>query len=217
MDILPLVIISAIIGARLYYVIMDWTYYSKNLFDIIAIQKGGLSIHGAIIGGFISGSIYVKKHKLNLWAYSDVFAYGLLLGQAIGRFGNYFNIEAFGKPCYFSNLICLQIPQTHRPYEFLHNEYFHPTFLYEAIWNILVLLILFFIIKKAAKNTDGIIFFSYLILYSIGRFFIECLRLDSVLSINGIHIAQIVCILTIFLSILMIYLLIKRKKLVKSE
>ena len=211
LDMLPIVIISAIIGARIYYVTLDWNYYSKSIFEIFALWHGGISIHGALIGGFLGGLYYIKKHKLNLWKYADVFAYGLLLGQSIGRIGNFFNIEAFGKPCNFSDVICLYIPINKRPTEFLNFDYFHPTFLYESLWNIFVLLILFFVIRKN-KTPDGAIFFSYLILYSLGRLFIEQIRLDSVLNIGTIPIAQIVCILTIIISTAMLLILKKSLK-----
>lgn len=211
LDMLPIIILSGILGARLYYVLMDWAFYSKHLIEIFLIYKGGLSIHGAILGGFIGGYCYIKKHKLNLWKYADVFTYGLLLGQTIGRFGNYFNTEAFGKPCYYSDFICLNIPEKYRPIEYLNIEFFHPTFLYEAIFNIIILLILFFVIKKAVQNYDGIVFFSYLGLYSIGRFFIEAIRVDSVLNIGNMHIAQIISLILILFSISMIFKLKSNK------
>lgn len=204
LDMLPFVILCGVLGARVYYVLLDWAYYSTHVADIFALYKGGLSIHGAIIGGFLGGFYYIKRHNLNLWIYADIFAYGLLLGQAIGRFGNYFNIEAFGKPCYFSSIICLQIPEEYRPIEYQNIEFFHPTFLYEAILNIIILLFLFFIVRKLAKNKSGIVFFSYLGLYSISRFFIESLRLDSVLNIGAFHVAQIVSVFIIILSFVMI-------------
>lgn len=205
LDVLPVVILSAILGARLYYVLLDLDYYSQHLIEILAIQKGGISIHGALLGGFTGGFLWIKKHHLPLWTYADVFAYGVCLGQIIGRLGNYFNIEAFGRPCYFSKNLCLYIPEYKRPFEFFNVEYFHPTFLYESIWNIFVLLLLIFIVRKLAKNIEGIVFFSYLILYSIGRFFIEGVRLDSVLSVGTIHIAQLVSLVFIVFSFIMIY------------
>lgn len=207
LDMLPIVVISAILGARLYYVILDWGYYSNNLTEIFAIWNGGLSIHGGIIGGFLSGYLYIKKHSLNLWKYADIFTYGLVLGQIIGRLGNFFNIEAFGKPCSFSEILCLYVPLEKRPVGYTHFEFFHPTFLYEMTWNTFVLLVLFFGIRKFTKNIDGLIFFSYLILYSLGRFFIEGLRLDSILTFGNFHIAQLVCVLIILLSVFMISIL----------
>ncbi len=212
LDMLPITIICGILGARIYYVLMDWAYYSNHLIEIFEIYKGGLSIHGAILGGFLGGFCYIKKHKLNLWKYADIFAYGLLLGQIIGRFGNYFNIEAFGKPCHYSNLICLYIPEKYRPIQYLNNDFFHPTFLYEAFFNLIILLILFFVIRKLTKNTDGVIFISYLGLYSLGRFFIEGLRVDSVLNIGSIHIAQIVSFVLVIFSLIMFFDKIKSNK-----
>lgn len=215
LDMIPPVIISAVIGARVYYVLLDWGYFSKHLNEIFAVWNGGISIHGALIGGFLAGFYYTKKYKLDLWSYADVFSYGLILGQAIGRFGNYFNIEAFGKPCFYSTKMCLYIPTQNRPQLYSGVEYFHPTFLYEAFWNIFVLLILFFVIKNVAKDTKGIVFFSYLILYSLGRIFIESIRLDSVLNVGSIHIAGLVSIVIIAFSTLMIFLLKKSQSITK--
>lgn len=205
LDILPVIIISAILGARIYYVLMDIQYYAKHLNEIFAVWRGGLSIHGALIGGITAGIILTKKHKLKFLKYADVFAYGLLIGQATGRFGNYFNCEAFGLP---TNLpFGLFIPTVYRPYEYLHFEYFHPTFLYESIWNILVFFILLFGIRKIPKIADGTVFFSYLILYSAGRFFIEFLRIDSVLDVFGVPVAQLVSGFAIILGILFLIMI----------
>ena len=210
LDVLPIVIIAGILGARLYYVLLDWSYYSQNLCDIWAIYKGGLSIHGAILGGFLGGFVYIKKNRLNLWKIADVYSYGLILGQIIGRLGNYFNKEAFGLPCYFMNNICLYIPEKHRPIQFLYVEFFHPTFLYEMVWNIFVLMILLFCVRRVVKNVDGVVFFSYLFLYSLGRVFIEALRLDSVLTINGIHFAQVVSVLVCLVSGVIVFNLLRK-------
>lgn len=209
-DIFPIIVICAVLGARFYYVTLDWAYYSRHLSEILAFRHGGLSIHGAILGGFLGGLCCVKKYKLRLWDYADVFSYGLLLGQAIGRFGNYFNIEAFGKPCNFSELICLYVPQYKRPAEYFDVAFFHPTFLYEAAWNILTLLILFFVVRKFAKNVSGVVFFAYLGLYSFGRLMIEHIRLDSVLNVGQWHAAEIVSIFIIILSIVMIFCRLRR-------
>ncbi len=212
LDILPLIVISAILGARIYYVILDWNYFSSHLGQIFMIWNGGLSIHGALIGGFLAGLWCVKKYKLDLWIYADVFSYGLLLGQAIGRFGNYFNTEAFGKPCFYSQAFCLYVPVLKRPLDYLHFDYFHPAFLYEAIWNLFALLILIFVVRKLAKNTQGVVFFSYLILYSLGRLFVENIRLDSVLNIGKFHVAELVSFFIILFSTGMIIFLKQREK-----
>lgn len=210
LDILPAVILFSIIGARAYYVIMDFSYYSKHLSEIVAVWNGGLSIHGGIIGGILSGLILSKIKKINFLQYADVFSYGLVIGQAVGRFGNYFNCEAFGKPCSLP-YIGLFIPKQYRPTGFEDFDYFHPTFLYESIWNVIVFLILFFVIRKVPKIRQGTIFFSYLILYSIGRMFIEWCRLDSVLNIAGVPIAQIVSVLTIFIASAILLFIYKKK------
>ena len=146
-DILPVIILSSILGARLYYVFMDWPYFSRHAPEILALWHGGMSIHGGILGGVISGLIYSKIKNINFLKYSDIFAYGLCVGQAIGRFGNYFNCEAFGKPCSIP-FIKLFIPAAYRPCGYENFEYFHPTFLYESIWDILVFFVLLFVIRK---------------------------------------------------------------------
>ena len=197
-DIAPTLIICAILGARIYYCILCWDYYSQNLIEIPELWHGGLSIHGAILGGLIGGTIYALKHKLPILKLCDIFAYGLILGQALGRWGNFFNSEAFGRPT--ENFLKLYIPLAKRPIDYMQYSYFHPTFLYESILNILVFLILFFVVRKLTKGTDGIIFFSYLLLYSIVRILIEQLRIDSVLNVCGIPIAQIVSALIIIIS-----------------
>ncbi len=199
LDILPIIIISALFGARLYYVLMDFSYYSKYPMEIFAIWQGGISIHGALIGGVVCGIILAKKMEFNFFKYADIFSFGLLIGQAVGRFGNYFNCEAFGKPCDLP--FKLYIPESHRPLEYFQYEYFHPTFLYESVWNLISFCLLFYIFRKCKKLKEGSIFFLYLTFYSVGRFFIEYIRLDSVLNICSIPVAQIVSILVLCVSI----------------
>lgn len=211
LDILPPIILCSILGARLYYVIMDFGYFSKHLSEIFAVWHGGMSIHGGILGGVISGLIMAKVKKLNFLRYADVFAYGLVLGQAVGRFGNYFNCEAFGKPCNIP-YIKLFIPTQYRPFGYENVEYFHPAFLYESIWDVFVFLILFLFIRKITGIKDGTIFLSYLILYSIGRIVIEECRLDSVLNIGEIAIAQIVSAVIILAASAGLFFLYKKKR-----
>lgn len=213
-DILPVIIICSILGARLYYVFMDFDYFSKHISEIFAVWHGGMSIHGGIIGGIVSGAVLAKIKKISFLKYADVFAYGIVIGQAIGRFGNYFNCEAFGKPCSIP-YIQLFIPEQYRPFGYENVEYFHPAFLYESLWDIFVFLILFFVIRKIRpikEIKDGTIFFSYLILYSTGRIFIEQCRLDSVLNIGQIPVAQIVSALIILIGSASLFLLYKKKR-----
>lgn len=202
------ILIGALVGARLYFALFAWEYFSHNIAEIFMPWHGGMSIHGAIIGGFITGSLYVKKHNMPLWMYADIIAFGLPIGQAIGRWGNFFNSEAFGKP---TDIIWkLYIPQANRPVGFENFEYFHPTFLYESLWNILVFLILFFILRPKIQMNSGSIFFSYLILYSIGRLIIENVRIDSINNPLGIPIA-------IWASATMIFIGIIGLKTIKKE
>jgi len=209
-DIAPHVIIGAIIGARTYYCLLSYHYYSQHPMEIIQIWHGGISIHGAIIGGLIGGIIYAKRHKLPILKLCDIFSYGLILGQALGRWGNFFNSEAFGRPT--ESFLKLYIPIYKRPLEYMQYNYFHPTFLYESILDICIFLILFFVIRKISKRADGIVFFSYLILYSIARIIVEQVRIDSILDVYGIPIAQIVSVLLIVIGIIGLIMLVKRNK-----
>lgn len=204
-NIAPVVIICAILGARIYYCLLNFSYYAQNPIAILEVRHGGLSIHGAILGGLIGGIIYAKKHKLPILKLCDIFAYGLILGQAIGRWGNFFNSEAFGRPT--ENFLKLYIPIYKRPLEYMQYNYFHPTFLYESILDVCVFLILFFLVRKFTEKMDGIVFFIYLILYSIVRIFIEQIRIDSVLNVFGIPIAQIVSGLIILISLTAIFVI----------
>lgn len=210
LDILPPIILSAILGARLYYVLLDINYYSKHVMEIFAVWHGGMSIHGAIVGGVLSGLYLAKRMNFPFLKYADIFSYGLLIGQSIGRLGNWFNCEAFGKPCTLP-FVKLYIPEQYRPVGFESFEYFHPTFLYESLWNLFVLCILLLVRHKVGNLRDGTIFFSYLILYSIGRFFIEICRTDSVLNIGVVPIAQIVSLLIIIISLCFLYSIHKTK------
>lgn len=213
-DISPFVILGGILGARLYYCALNWGYYCKYPTEILQIWQGGISIHGAILGGLVAGAIYAKIHKLSILKLCDIFSYGLILAQAVGRWGNFFNSEAFGRPTDLPWK--LFIPLNARPAEFIDINYFHPTFLYESIWNVFVFLILYFIIrkliKKYAPKVEGLVFCAYLILYSIGRILIEGLRIDSVLNLFSIPIAQIVSVLIILLALLFGGILLKKQK-----
>ena len=190
-DIAIPVIIGGIVGARLYYCLLSFDYYSKHILEIIQIYKGGLSIHGAIIGGLISGVIYAKKKNLPILKLCDIFTFALVTGQIIGRWGNFFNSEAFGLPA--QNFLKLYIPAEKRPLLFMGNEYFHPAFLYESLLNIVVLILLYLLLQK--KQKDGKIFLYYLIMYSIVRIIIESVRIDSVLYVFGLPVATFVSLI----------------------
>ena len=178
LDFLLYAIPIGILGARAYYVIFSWDYYSQNLSQIINIRNGGLAIHGAVIAGVITGIIFCKIRKINFLELIDLVIPSLILGQAIGRWGNYANQEAYGGP-------------TDLPWGIMVNgQKVHPTFLYESIINILIFIFLLWF-RKNKKASDGQIFGLYLILYSSGRFFIEGLRTDS-LMFMGMRVAQLV-------------------------
>lgn len=209
-DISPHIILCAILGARLYYCLLSFPYYSQHPSEIFQVWHGGISIHGALIGGLIGGIFYAKRHHLPILKLCDIFSYGLIIGQALGRWGNYFNSEAFGRPT--NSFLKLYIPIYKRPLEYMQYDYFHPTFLYESILDVCIFLILFFVVRKFVKKLDGVVFFSYLILYSIVRIIIEQVRIDSVLDIYGIPIAQIVSVIIIVLSIVGIIMIKNRNK-----
>jgi phosphatidylglycerol:prolipoprotein diacylglycerol transferase len=196
-------VLSAIPAARLYYVLFEWEQYSKRPDQIIAIWNGGIAIHGAIIGGTLAALIFARLKKVSIWQLADLVVPSLILGQAIGRWGNFFNSEAFGRP---TNLPWkLYIPPQQRPLDFINFEYFHPTFLYESLWNLMVfgiLMTLFFRdLKKRSHLKVGTLALIYMVAYSAGRVWIEGFRTDS-LMIGLLRIAQIVSLSAIALGLL---------------
>ncbi|MCK8824826.1 prolipoprotein diacylglyceryl transferase [Fuchsiella alkaliacetigena] len=190
-DLIIIMLPIAIIGARIYYVIFNWSYYSHNLSSIFAIWKGGLAIHGAIISATLTALIFTSKKGINFWTIADITAPSLILGQAIGRWGNFINQEAYG---YATDL----------PWGiYIDGAYRHPTFLYESLWGIAIFIFLVKI-KKSSKIKTGELFLIYLIAYSGGRLFIEGFRTDS-LMIGPLRVAQLVSILGILISSGLIY------------
>jgi len=202
------IIIFGIIGDRLAHVFLyDWEYYSQNLLDILKIWQGGLAIHGAIFTGILVLFIYARKKFLSFWLLADIFAPALVLGQTIGRWGNYFNQEIYGLPTDLPWGIPINLVNRVKGYEsFTH---FHPTFLYLSIWCLLIFMVLFFWHKKRIKvfkNTGiikgvGNIFLSYLFLYSIGRFLVEFIRLDLQPEPLGLRMGQWLSLVTVTLGI----------------
>ena len=199
-DMLLFAVPAAIIGARAYYVIFMWDYYSKNPSQILNIRGGGLAIHGVIIAGALVAIIFAKVRKENFWRLADIVAPSLILGQAIGRWGNFANQEAHGGP-------------TDLPWGIMIDGVkVHPTFLYESIWNLLVFGFLLWYRRKKA-TVEGEIFVLYLMLYSVGRFFIEGLRTDS-LMLGPFRVAQLISLAIIISG--GAYLIWKKKK-IKAE
>ena len=199
LDFSPLLILFSIIGARLFYVIAKWDYYSLNLKEIIMINHGGLSIWGAIIFGMLSFSLIAKLKKLEMVKIFDILAIAMPLCQSVGRFGNYFNQEAYGKPT--DLFLKLYVSPIYRKEEYFNFEYFHTTFLYESFLNLALFIVLFFIYLKFPKLKQGIILCLYFIGYSIIRFCIESIRIDSVFNVKTIPIAQIICLVALVISI----------------
>lgn len=227
---------AAIIGARLYYVIFQWDYYKENPAEIIAIWQGGIAIHGALIGAIITGVVFSRIKNIPFWKLADIAAPSLLIGQAIGRWGNFMNQEAHGGPVseeFLRNT--LHLPDFIVNQMYINGAFYHPTFLYESIWNVVGVLILFWI-RRRADIRIGEVFFSYFIWYSIGRFFIEGLRTDSLafdgpewlqslmavlwspmsllfepgnMAYGTVRTAQVISVLLILLSI--VFMVVRRK------
>ncbi|HDA2222148.1 TPA: prolipoprotein diacylglyceryl transferase [Staphylococcus aureus] len=195
------------IAARIYFVIFQWPYYAENLGEIIKIWHGGIAIHGGLIGGFIAGVIVCKVKNLNPFQIGDIVAPSIILAQGIGRWGNFMNHEAHGGPVSRAFLEQLHLPNFIIENMYINGQYYHPTFLYESIWDVAGFIILVNI-RKHLKL--GETFFLYLTWYSIGRFFIEGLRTDSLMLTSNIRVAQLVSILLILISIsLIVYRRIK--------
>ena len=207
-ELITYVIVSGIIGARLYYVIFNFSLYKNNLIDIFKIWEGGLAIYGGVIAGFLAVVYLAKKHNKSIIKTTDIIVPGLILAQAIGRWGNFFNQEAYGRMVSLEFLKKIHIPNFIIDGMYIDGSYYHPTFLYESIWCILGFIILI-TLRKITKRTKGIMTFSYFIWYGIGRFFIEGLRTDS-LYLGPFRISQIVSIILIVIGIIGIILSFKK-------
>ena len=228
-EILPSLILSSIIGARIYYVIFEYRQFSGDnfftpikIFNIylnipssLAIWEGGIAIHGALLGGFLSIYLFCKSKKIPLKIFLDLLMPSVILGQAIGRWGNFFNNEAFGIP---TNLPWkVFIPLSNRPIIFANYQFFHPTFLYESLWNLLIFILLIYVFNKQNKDNSilpGLITCIYLITYSFGRFWIEGLRIDSLClggyppyCEGGLRIAQFISIFLFSSGLIWLYFL----------
>lgn len=190
----------ALLGARLYYVIFNWYYYSNNLTSIFKVWEGGLAIHGGIIAGLLFIIYYTRKHKINTLKILDFIVVGLIIGQAIGRWGNFFNGEAHGPITTLEHLQSLNIPKFIIDGMYIGGNYYIPTFLYESLWCILGFIILLIIRRTNIKQ--GIPSSFYLIWYGIGRFMIEGMRTDS-LMLGSLKMAQVVSIIMILIGIIM--------------
>lgn len=204
----------AFVGARIYYVLFNLDYYLVNLLDIFKIWEGGLAIHGGIIAGFLFIYYYARKHRIPLWKLTDILVISLILGQAIGRWGNFFNGEAHGIETTLTHLQNLHLPNFIIKGMCINGTYYIPTFLYESIWDFIGFLLL--ILYRRKKNIHmGQITSIYLIWYGVGRCIIEGMRTDS-LMLGGIRIAQLVSIITTILG-LILWIHQKKANLYKEE
>lgn len=187
LDLVLICIPIGIIGARLYYVVFDFSEYRNNLLQAFNIRGGGLAIHGGLIFALVTAWIYTRRKQLSLFSFADVAAPSIIIAQAMGRWGNFFNQEAHGGPV--SEKFIQHFPKFIQKGMFIDGTYYHPTFLYESTWNLLTFIILLVVLRKSKKK--GLVFFLYIGLYSLGRFFIEGLRTDS-LMLGSIRVAQLV-------------------------
>ena len=189
-----------IVGARIYYVIFNFSLFKDNLIDIFKIWEGGLAIYGAVISGIIFIIYYCKKKKKNILVTLDLIVPCLILGQAIGRWGNFFNSEAHGGITTLDYLESLHLPKFIIDGMYINGNYYIPTFLYESIWCFIGFIILLILRNRIKYKKEGIIVCSYFIFYSIGRFFIESLRTDSLYLFN-FRVSQLVSILLFIMGI----------------
>lgn len=213
---------ACILGARIYYVVFEWDYYREHLTEILNIRKGGLAIYGAVIVGVICCVIFTKIRHMSFFQMADTACLGLLVGQIIGRWGNFFNREAFGG--YTDNLFAMQLKYDSKigggiTQEMIDNmkvvdgiQYIqvHPTFLYESLWNLGLLILILFFRKK--KKYDGQVLCWYIGGYALGRYWIESLRTDQ-LKMGGIPISMLVAAISAIAAVSFLtykYILIKQ-------
>lgn len=212
----------SIIGARIYYVLFSWDYYSAHPEDIIKIWQGGIAIHGAIIASFIFGYFFCKKRNILLWLITDIAAVSFLIAQAIGRWGNFMNQEAHGDIVPGATLDAqreflqsLFIPDFIVNNMYIDGAYYHPTFLYESLWNFIGFLIAIFVLRKLSQILVGEIAAFYAIWYSLGRYFVEGMRTDSLMLTETIRMAQFISIATIVVvAIVVVYRRLAKKNMI---
>ncbi len=198
---------AGILGARFYEVfILQWPYYSQNPEKILKIWEGGLAIHGAVLGGAIAAAIYLPARRQPFWRWADVVGLVLPLAQAIGRWGNFFNQEAYGDPA--PAWLVRLMPGWLREGMTIGGTVMHPTFLYESAWNLLTFGVLLLVHRRRMKT--GVLFSLYLILYNAGRFLIESIRQDSSFLFGRIRVAQLVAALLVVLGLILLAYFLRR-------
>ncbi len=201
----------SLLGARIYYIIFNWSYYQSDLMQVFRVWEGGLAIHGGILFGFVWVVLYARSNQIRLIRFLDIIAPALLLGQALGRWGNFFNQEAYGPVTTAAKLESFYIPDFIIEGMYINGSYYHPTFLYEFGWCILGYLFLIIIRRFVKYLKIGQLTGLGLIWLGAGRYYIEGMRLDS-LMLGDYRIAQIVSIVMIFIGIITFFAVMKRSR-----
>ena len=201
-------ILCGLVGARVWYVLFNLSEYHGDILEMFAVWHGGLAIHGAIFGGLLFLFFYCRKNNYKFIKIADIVMPAVLIGQIIGRWGNFFNQEAHGGVVSRAFLEKLCIPNFIIDGMFIKGQYYHPTFLYESLFNILIL-ILILVLRRNKKIKEGCIFSVYLICYGILRFFVEGLRTDS-LMLGSIRVAQLISILFFILGVVLLIISIRK-------
>lgn len=202
-DLLMWAVPISIVSARIYYVVFEWDVYKNNPSKIFAIWEGGIAIHGALIGAVVTAIVFARMKGISFWKLADIAAPSILLGQAIGRWGNFMNQEAHGGPVTREFLEGLMLPDFIINQMYIEGTYYHPTFLYESLWNFAGVIIL--LLLRRVNLRRGELFLTYVIWYSIGRLFIEGLRTDSLLiGDTSIRIAQVMSGSLIVIGVILI-------------
>lgn len=203
LDFILLALPFAIICARIYYVIFEWDSYADNLLKILAINQGGLAIYGGVIGGFIAAFVFSKHNKFSFMTLADLVIPSLILGQAVGRWGNFVNQEAFGNIITNPKLqffpVAVYIEQL--------GQWHQATFFYESVWNLALLTIVLVLGHKRVK--DGTLLSTYFIGYGLGRYLIEGLRTDSLYILPGIRVSQMLSLILVAVGIVLLILIYK--------
>lgn len=216
-DLAMYAVILSVIGARIYYVVFSWDYYKDDLLSIFNLRQGGLAIYGGVIAAIITTFVFAKVKKVSFGLLADTAGPGLILGQIIGRWGNFFNREAFGE--YTDSILAMRLPvdavrqsditdmmmEHMEVVDGISYIQVHPTFLYESLWNVCVLMLMLFWIKR--KKFDGEVFLIYLLGYGVGRFWIEGLRTDQLIIPGvGLPASQVLAVvMAVFAIIAILY------------
>ncbi|KMK77462.1 prolipoprotein diacylglyceryl transferase [Alkalihalobacillus pseudalcaliphilus] len=199
-DLLLFAVPIAIISARIYYVIFRWDQFADDPIRVFYIWEGGIAIHGALIGSVLTAYFFAKRKELSFWQLADIAAPSILLGQAIGRWGNFMNQEVYGGEVSREFLEGLFLPEFIINQMFIKGAYYHPTFLYESVWSLIGVAILLYL--RRLNLRQGEVFLAYVVWYSVGRFFIEGIRLDYLLIGNLLKTAQVISIILVIGAII---------------